>query len=214
MEKLELSVESLGKKTDMNYSCGTLYTNSPRFFNKYYLCNEVEECGIVLSSKAVSQIAKSQQDSSKTNIKQEEPEERFIPFPTAKESVDKYRTALKVIDVETMDKVLTRKEIWEWIKKDILRIDVGNIAIFGLLWLFGDKSLGNTGWLAFLCLLCNINLYEVIRMVRAMFIKGHNKELLETEVWKMGLSDLIYTPIEKDELKLYLKVKDGNFKFK
>ncbi len=58
-----------------------------------------------------------------------------------------------------------------------------------------------------------MNLYEVINMVRAAFIKGHRKELLETEVWEMGLSDLIYTPIKKEELKLYMKIKDGNFKF-
>lgn len=214
MEKVDFVSNVLGKKDNIHYSTGTLYTNSPRFFMKYYLCNEVEECGVVLSGETISRISHNEQVNDQTNAKVEEMEDKFISFPTAQEAVDKYKTALKVIDVETMDKVLTNKEIWEWIKKDILDIDKSNIAIFGLIWLFSDKSVGYTGWLAFLCLLCNLNLYEVVRMVRAIFIKGYKKECLETEAWQMGLSELIYDSIKKDDLKLYLKVKDGNFRFK
>lgn len=214
MSKVEVSADILGKKNDMYYSSGTLFTNSPRFFMKYYLCNEVEECGISLSGEAISRINQSKQDNDQTNVKVEEVEDKFVPFTTAKEAIDKYKTALKVIDVEEVSRVTTDKQVWEWLKKNVIDIDKGNIAMFGLIWLFSDKSVRFTGWLAFLCLLCNLNLYEVARMVRATFIKWDSKDRLENEVWQMGLSELIYDPIDRGDLKLYLKVKDGNFKFK
>lgn len=210
MSKLDIKIEI----SDTRYKSGTLYTNSPKFFMKYYLCNEVEECGICLSGEAISMVEGNSQASVQTNEKTDVVEDRFIPFPTAKEAVKNYKTALKVIDVEEINRILNAKEIWKWIKTDIMDIDGSNLAVFGLFWLFSDKSLGYSAWLAALCLLCNMNLDEVVRMVRAIFIKGHNKELLETEVWEIGLSDLIYTPVKREDLKLYMKVKDGNFRFK
>ncbi len=213
MEKIDVSIDVLGKKGDIHYTSGTLYTNSPKYFMKYYLCNEVEECGIVLSGEAIARFTP-QEINTQTNKEVKKPEDKNVIMPTAKEAIDKYKTALKVIDVEEMDRIHTSREIWKWIKEDIVDFDKSNVAIFGLLWLFSDKSVGYTAWLATLCLLCNLNLYEVVRMVRAIFIKGYKKECLETEAWQMGLSELIYNPVKKDDLKLYLKVKDGNFRFK
>lgn len=211
MEKSDLSLEISWKRGSLHYQTGTLYTTSPKYFMKYYLCNEVEECGVYLSGSAISKSGDVEKGN--TNAVDTQEKDLYVSVATAHEAINKYKTALKVINVEKASRIHTAKEIWQWIREDVVDIDKSNITTFGLIWLFSNKSVGYTAWLATLCLLCNMNLYEVINMVRATFIKGHRKELLETEVWEMGLSDLIYTPIKKEELKLYMKIKDGNFKF-
>lgn len=212
MEKSDLSLEISWKRGSLHYQTGTLYTTSPKYFMKYYLCNEVEECGVYLSGSAISKSGDVEKGNTNAEVDTQK-KDLYVSVATAQEAINKYKTALKVIDVEKASRIHTAKEIWQWIREDVVDIDKSNITTFGLIWLFSNKSVGYTAWLATLCLLCNMNLYEVINMVRAAFIKGHRKELLETEVWEMGLSDLIYTPIKKEELKLYMKIKDGNFKF-
>ncbi len=213
MKKVDVTIDLVGKKNELHYETGTLYTTSPKYFMKYYLCNEVEECGLYLRGTAISESG--DVELRNTNVEEDtQNKDLFIPTATAGEAVDKYKTALKVIDVEEVDRIHTAKEIWEWIKENAFKFEKSNFALFAIIWLFSDKSIGYTGWLATLCLLCNLNVYEVVRMVRATFIKDYNKELLETEVWQMGLSDLIYNPVKREDLQLYMKVKDGNFKFK
>lgn len=205
--------EQLNKKDEFRYQCSTLYTTSPKFFLKYYACNEVEECGICLSGEAISRIGMNANDV-QTNVKVENKEDKLVPFPTAKEAVDKYKTALKVIDVEDVDRILTAKQLLEWIKEDIIDIDKSSFVIYGILWLFSDKSFNYSTLLATLCLLCNLDYYEIFRMVSAIFVRYDKKSLLEDEVMKMGFSELISEPIKREDLKLYMKVKDSNFRFK
>lgn len=213
MSKVDYTLDITGKNLDMHYQAGTLYTTSPKYFMKYYLCNEVEECGVYLSGRVISKQGETYKQDTNVEVNKQEGD-IFVPTVTAQEAVDKYKTALKVVDVEEVQELDTAKKIWEKIRRDVIDIDKTSVTMFGLIWLFSNKSASYTAWLATLCLLCNMNLYEVVRMVKAFSLSDHEKQSLESEVWKMGLTEIIYNPVKREDVKLYMKVKDGNFKFK
>ena len=200
------------KRLDSVYDSGTLYTKVPKMFLKYYVCNEVLECGICLSGEAISRVQ--ELNTLQTNAKVEQSEDKHIPFSTAKEAILKYKLALKVIDVEDADRIFTFQELWSWIKKDMVDMNKSSFITFGLLWLFSEKSLSYTAWLAALCLLCNLDYYEVYRMVCAIFVSYDKKKAMEDAVIEMGLGEIVSAPFKREDLKLYMKIKDGNFRFK
>lgn len=212
MEKMNLEVNVLGKKGNIHYQSGTLYTNSPKYFLKYYVCNEVEECGVYLSGRALPKENNQSTETSNNEIMA--PKDIYVPTITAKEATDKFKTALRVIDIQEVDRIKVEGQILEKIKSDIICIDRANLATMGLIWLFSDKSPGFTAWIATLTLLCNINVYEIFRMLKALAISEYDKSLLKDETWNMGLAQMLNNPVKREDLKLYMKVKDGNFKFK
>lgn len=212
MEKMNLEVNILGKKGNIHYQSGTLYTNSPKYFLKYYVCNEVEECGVYLSGRALTK--ENNHSTEEANNEMTIPKDIYVPTVTAKEATDKFKTALRVIDIEEVDRIKVEGQILEKIKSDIINIDRANLATMGLIWLFSDKSPGFTAWIATLTLLCNINVYEIIRIIKTLALSDYDKSLLKNEVWQMGLANMFDNPVKREDLKLYMKVKDGNFKFK
>ena len=214
MKKVDITIELAGKKNELHYQTGTLYTNSPKYFMKYYTCNEVEECGIFLSGKSIALAEDDDKNKDTNNPVEEVVQDRYIAMPSAEAAVANYKKALKVVDIEDAVRVKINKQILEKIKKDIVDPNLTSSAMFGLIWLFSNKSVGYTCWLAALTLLCNINLYEAICFAKAACVSDNDRQLLEGEIWNMGLGEMIYNPVKKEDLKLYMKVKDGNFKFK
>lgn len=213
METLNIESNILGKKISVYYQTYILYTTSPKYFMKFYRLNEVEEFGVCLKGGAISKQVEANKQGINVKIIQQVTD-KFIPTESAQEAINNYKTALKVIDVEEVNRIKTWRQIWEKIKKDIVNPNIESLDLFGLVWLFSSKSLESTAWLATLCLLCNLNLYEVIRMFKASWVGSQEQKLLESQVWHMGLVDLIDNPVKREDLQLYMKVKnENNLKF-
>ncbi len=207
MEKCKANVNLVGKKINIEYEDTLLLTNNSKVFNKLYLCNDVLECGVHLAKDTISMLG----TEDKSTLKKAE--DIYVPTSTNKEAVAIYQTALKVIDIEEIDRLKMNRQILKKIKQDIIDSSDLYLVPFALIGLFYAKNVGQVFSLATLCLLCQINMYEAIKMIKAFMVSDYDKKVLEDKMLQVGLGDLVDEPVSKDDLKLYMKLKSNDLKF-